>query len=109
MKTRRPMTMIERLIVMAILGILAAIVLPSLQQAKESARGSASPAVEEPAMPDGQLNTIDVSEASGGADHTSRQDWGRTIRPVLPMAVILAIILMRLRHLQRQKSRRAQQ
>jgi len=58
--TRRGMTLIELLIVVAILGILAAIVLPTFSNANETAKGSALAS---------QLNTVKKSLVLYKTDH----------------------------------------
>ena len=108
MPRHRPMTMVEWLIAMAILGILASIVLPSLQQASRRTQGrTAAGAPAEPTPPDGQLNVIEppeASEISGGA--ASDQD-GRALGPALWIALAVVTAFVMFRRIQRRGSRGA--
>ncbi len=109
MRPRKQMTLMELMIVMAIIGILAAIVIPGLKQAKDRARAARSAAAERPVEPDGQLNTIEVSEVSPTAEHQTAEAWSRIVAPLLPLgfvAIVAAIIVISLR---RQMSGHAKQ
>lgn len=106
MPRRRPMTMVEWLIVMSILGILASIILPNFQQASQRAqRRTAASAPAEPTQPDGQLNVIEPPETSESAGRT--EPGGRALGPVLPIAVAVLAAFIFLRHMRRHKSRHA--
>ena len=109
MPPRKQMSMIELMIIMAIVGILAAILIPGLKQAKERAQTAGTPAARQQVEPDGQLNTIEVSEVSPTADHDVAEEWKRVIAPLLPLAftaIVTAVILISVR---RQMSRHAKQ
>jgi len=109
MRPRKQMTMVELMIVMAIVGILAAVVLPALKQAKDRARAGRAPAVQRPVEPDGQLNTIEVSELSKSAERSSPDQWARGLAPLFPLAFIAAIIVIIFVAMRRRMSRNAEQ
>ncbi len=109
MRPRKQMSMVEMMIAMAIIGILAAIVLPNLKQAKQRAQAARRAPVQQTAEPDGQLNTIEVSELAETADRGNPDQWGRALAPRLPLAFIavgIVIIFVAMRH---QMSRHAKQ
>ncbi|GEM_PF-5092198 len=67
MPPRHRLTLVELIIIAAVIGVLASIALPALRQAgPRAAREQAALQVREP-PPDGQLNTIEVPEVSEGA------------------------------------------
>jgi len=108
MPRRQRMTLIELMIVVAILGILAAIVLPSLKQAKNRARADrAAEAARQAIPPDGQLNTIELSEATAAAERQTPDQWSRALAPFLPLAFVAAITAIVIAAARRQMSRRA--
>lgn len=106
MRGRPQISLIELMIIIAILGIVAAIALPALRQAKERSHRSPS-AVQEPIPPDGQLNTIEVSETSRSTDRSDPERWGRAFAPILPLVFGIVMILMIITAVRRQMSRRA--
>ena len=107
MPRRQQMTLVELMVVMAILGILAAIVLPAFSQAKQRAQGRRDTAARAPASVDGQFNTIEVSELSESAERTTPNPLGRLIAPLLPLAFVAAVIFIILSAARHQMSRRA--
>jgi hypothetical protein len=108
MPARKQMTLVEWMIIMAILGILAAITLPTLQQAKQRARGGGPRiAAPQPVPPDGQLNTIELPEQSASPDERGPEEVTRIIAPLLPVAFAIAITLVFVATLRRRTSRRA--
>ena len=112
MGRRKPLTMVEMMIIVAILGILAAIALPGLQQAKMRARAGAPPGAARPAAPaqvpsDGQLNTIDLADAERPSADRSSDLFGRLIAPLRPIAITVIAFLILMSAIRRQKSRRA--
>jgi prepilin-type N-terminal cleavage/methylation domain-containing protein len=102
------MTMIELMIVIAIVGILAAILIPSIKQAQDRARGQRTAEAERRALPpDGQLNTIELSEVSAAADEQTPDRWSRSLTPFIPLAFVAAIAAIVIAAARRQMSRRA--
>lgn len=108
---RTRVTGIERLIVMAILGILMAIVLPALQQGRRRALRvqPRAPVVDDrPSEPwEGQLNTIEVpDEAAGARERAQRRavQWVGVLVQLtiltLVVAVVLSVIRRHRRHAQ---------
>jgi hypothetical protein len=92
MSARKKMTPVEMLVLFAILGILASIALPAMNQAQRRARHAQQAARELPvphpaAASDGQLNTIEVSELSQSAER------GRPDRPIGGSGRFVPVIL----------------
>lgn len=99
-------SLIELLIIVAILGILAAIVLPAMEQARRRSlssgdrAGQARDVAERPEAFDGQLNTIEVPEVSQGRNGGNP---GRAVGvliglvPVILPVVVVLIIFGRVR------------
>ena len=107
MQSRRRMTMVEWLIVMAILGILASIALPQLQRAsRQAARSTAGETRGQPSQPDGQLNVIEPPETSEGGGRAEPDRGGGGGGRAFPIGVAIVIAIMVLRRLQRRGLRR---
>lgn len=109
MRPRKQMTMIELMVMIAIFGILAAITLPTLKQAKDRAQAGRGPAVRRSVEPDGQLNTIEVSELSPSADDNSSQELTRLISSLLPVALVAIVAAVVIASARRQMSGHAKQ
>ena len=108
MPRRQRMTMIELMIVIAIVGILAAILIPRIKQAQDRARGRRTAEAERQALPpDGQLNTIELPEVTAAADEQTPDRWGRSLTPFIPLALVAAIAAIVIAAARRQMSRRA--
>ena len=113
MPARQKPNLIEIMVMVAILGILAAIVIPGLEQAKQRARSSARPsdrsghAAQEPSAVDGQLNTIEVSELSQTDQQPRPEQYIGAFRHFIPLIVLALSIWFVLSRLRRQMSGRA--
>jgi hypothetical protein len=106
MPRRQKPSLIELLVIVSILGILAAIVIPAMEQARQRPPssgervGQAHDVAGGPEGFDGQLNTIEVPELSQGRDGGSP---GRAIGvliglvPVILPVVVVLIIFGRVR------------
>jgi len=112
MPARQRMTLIEFLIVMAIFGILAAIAIPAMEQARQRARAARSGAGQAPAFtavsPDGQLNTIEVSELARDGDRARPEQFIGVVIGLVPVVVGVAIIYAIVSRLKRQMARRVE-
>jgi len=93
---RARMTVVERLVVLAILGILLSVVLPAMQRAGRQTKrhAPAAPAVapsgQEPA---GQLNTVEVSDAAQEREKESPSDAAaRAVGPAVRLAVLVVVV-----------------
>jgi hypothetical protein len=111
MPRRRQMTLIEWMVLMAIVGILAAIVMPSIDQAKRKALAARQEAARapSPASADGLLNTIELSEVADSGERSGSEELGGVISALLPIAFAVAVIFVVLAAVRREMSRRAQQ
>jgi len=112
-RRKQRMTGIERLIVAAIIGLLFSIILPNLQRAQKRSRvirpRDSTPIVgRQRAEPSGQLNTIEVTETSGGGARTSPAGLGRFIGALLRLIIVAAVVGIIVAVL-RQKLKSAQQ
>ena len=113
-KPKRNMTPVERIIVVAILGILMSIILPNLQRTSRRARGvhqrRPAPVVsrQHRTEPAGRLNTIEVNET---ANRTMRSSPDRLVRlaGIVLRLVILGGVILIIAVALKQGLRRAQQ
>ncbi len=102
MPSRKRMTTVEWMIVMAILGILASIALPQLQRTSQhAARRSTAQTRAEAPQPDGQLNVIEPPEASEGSGQSGPGRSGEGGGRAFPIVVAIVIAIMVLRRLHR--------
>lgn len=111
MPARRQPTLIEILIVVSIMGILAAIIIPAIVQARQPAAESSAEQESKgpPPTPDGLLNTIEVSELSERAD-TERfrpEDLLKPLAPLIPVLVVFFVGIVLFAKLRRRLGRRA--
>jgi len=113
-KRKRNMTPVERIIVVAILGILMSIILPNLQ--RTSRRSRAAPPQQSPpifgrqsrSQPAGQLNTIEISQTTSRGARSSPEHVARVIGGVLRLIILVGVVLI-LVIAARQNRRRAQE
>ena len=110
-RPKQQMTLVQALIMVAVLGILAAVGMPSMQRAKQRAmqvrtdEPVASQQVQEPA---GQLNTIEVSEVSSEEKEPGAEMSGRSIGPLIRLA-ITAVVVVAIINAFRRRMKSAQQ
>jgi hypothetical protein len=94
------MSPVERMIVVAIIGILMSVILPNLQRTSRRARTSRPRAATHAASryrapePAGRSNTIDVSRATSPGMGTGRAPVARAIGALLRFLVILGVIII---------------
>jgi len=113
MPARQKPTLVEIMIMVAILGILAAIVLPGLEQAKRRAQASgrqsaqSSYAAQQPSAADGQLNTIEISELSQNNQEPRPEQYVGVFTNLIPIIISVLVVWFILTRLRQQMSRRA--
>ena len=96
MRSPQASPLVQQMIIIAIIGIFAAIVIPAMKQARERAAPT-PPATASPADYDGLGNTIEVSEISDGAADGDAGPGLRVLEPLIPIALVLAVIVAVLR------------
>jgi len=119
MPARQKMTPVEIMIVLAILGILASIMLPAMNQAQQGSRSRgvdksrSRTAVTTPSLfdsshvgSDGQLNTIEVSELSRSAPRRNPGQWIGVVAGLVPIAISIAVVFIILGRFRQQMMRR---
>lgn len=101
----KQINLVEILVILAIVGILAAIMLPVMQQAKRNAPVATTTEAED-SEPAGQLNMIEISELSKEEAPKEPEDVARLVTSAFPIivAVIVALVMI---HGLRQKQRGA--
>ena len=87
---------VQQIVIIAIIAIFAAIVIPAMKQARERAART-PPAAASPAEYDGLGNTIELSEVSDGAADREAGRGLRVLEPLIPVALVLAVIVAVLR------------
>ena len=113
MPARQKPTLIEIMIMVAILGILAAIILPGLEQAKQRAHSPgrrvapSSRVADQPSASDGQLNTIEVSELSENTQQPRPEQYIGVVAGLIPVVISVLVVWFILNRLRQQMSRRA--
>lgn len=108
MRSPQASRFVQNIIIIAIIGIFAAIVIPGMKQASQrAARNQAPPAAASPADYDGVGNTIELPEGSDGAAGSGAGSGLRVLEPLIPLAVILAIIATIVRAASRKPTSRA--
>jgi len=113
MPARQKPTIVEIMIMVAILGILASIVIPGLEQAKRRAHSSGprvvptSRVADQPSASDGQLNTIEVSELSQNTEQPRPEQYIGVVVGLIPIVISVLVVWFMLNRFRRQMSRRA--
>jgi competence protein ComGC len=113
MPARQKPTIVEIMIMVAILGILAAIVIPGLEQAKRRAHSSgprvapSNRMADQPSASDGQLNTIEVSELSENTQQPRPEQYIGVVVGLIPLVISVLVVWFILNRLRQQMSRRA--
>ena len=113
MPARQKPTIVEIMIVVAILGILASIVIPGLEQAKRRAHSSGprvtpgSRVADQPSASDGQLNTIEVSELSQNNQQPPPEQYIGVVVNLIPVVISVLVVWFILNRFRQQMSRRA--
>jgi len=95
-RPKQRMTAVERLIVLAIIGILLSIVMPNLQRAKRQhprARPSGARVTQHGDESAGQLNTIEVTDVSRSRKQGGPAASGRAIRSLVRVALIAIAVI----------------
>lgn len=108
---KQQMTLVEALIMVAILGILAAVTMPTMQRAKKQsmqARAGEPVASQQVRERAGQLNTIEVSEVASGEKEPAPEVSPRAIGALIRLA-ITAVIVVVIINAFRRRMKRAQQ
>jgi competence protein ComGC len=113
MPARQKPTLVEIMIMVAILGILAAIVLPGLEKAKRRAHSPGPPVApssgmaDQPIAADGQLNTIEVSELSQNEQQPRPEQYVGVFTNLIPIIISVLVVWFMLTRFRQQMSRRA--
>jgi type II secretory pathway pseudopilin PulG len=113
MPARQKPTLVEIMIMVAILGILASIVLPALEQAKRRAQSAGRQATQgghaalDPSAADGQLNTIEVSELSQNEQQPRPEQYVGVFTNLIPIIISVLVVWFMLTRFRQQMSRRA--
>jgi len=113
MPARQKPTIVEIMIMVAILGILASIVIPGLEQAKRRAHSSGprvaptSRVADQPSASDGQLNTIEVSELSQNTEQPRPEQYIGVVVGLIPIVISVLVVWFILSRFRRQMSRGA--
>ena len=113
MPARQKPTLVEIMIMVAILGILAAIVIPAMEQAKRRAQtagrraAQSGPVAQQPSSADGQLNTIEVSELSQNTERERPEQYIGVVVGLIPIVISVLVVWFILNRLRQQMSRRA--
>jgi len=96
MRSPQASRFVQQMIIIAIIGIFAAIMIPIMKQASERAPRT-PPVTASPADHDGLGNTIELSEVSDGAADNDAGGGLRVLEPLIPVALVLAVIVAVLR------------
>lgn len=107
MPRRKKLSSVEVLILMAILGILFSIIMPSAERAKRQAQRARSAPVVERTTGEGQLNTIEVSELSERVHRHNPMQWFGVLLGLAPVIFAMVVIFTIFGRLRRRMSRRA--
>lgn len=97
---------VQQMVIVAIIGIFAAIVIPLMKQASERAART-PPVTASPADYDGLGNTIEPSEVSDGVADGDAGGGLRVLGPLIPVALVLAVIVAVVRAASRKPPSRA--
>ncbi len=113
MPARQKPTLVEFLIMAAILGILIAIVAPGLERAKRRAHSPGPPVApssrmaDQPSASDGQLNTIEVSGLSQSTQQPRPEQYLGVFVGLIPVVISVLFVWFMVNRFRQQMSRRA--
>jgi Tfp pilus assembly protein PilE len=113
-RRKKNATAIEKLIGIAIMGILFSVVMPNLQRTQKRTRTAqprrAAPmARQQRPEPAGRLNTIEVGENASRSRRTSPENVARVIGSLLRFVIVAAVALIVILAIRQGRTKRAEQ
>ena len=102
MPARKKLSLVEIMILMAIVGILFSIMMPNVERAKRRAEAQRRTTTVQPTSSEGQLNTIEVSEGSKSVERHNPLRWLGVLIGLAPIIIAAAVITAIFKRLRRQ-------